>query len=278
MAVIDKATQIGRSIIHHGKLNDRIYLMEYDSPSLEYMLHSLNQLARLHDYGKIVAKVRDGLKDGFITDGYEEEAVIPEYYKNGENCCFMSKYNHKHRKIVGHQSRIKEILSQLKSKNFQQLKAMDDGFYIRTLGKKDAVEMVGIYKEVFETYPFPIHQVEYLQQTMENNILYFGVFHRSRLVGISSCEMNKEEKNVEMTDFAILKAYRGKKLARHLLKSMEKAMKNMDMHVAYTIARSISFPMNATFLSEGYNYTGTLWNNTQISGDIESMNVWYKLL
>jgi hypothetical protein len=36
--------------------------------------------------------------------------------------------------------------------------------------------------------------------------------------------------------------------------------------------------MNITFAKNGYEYAGTLKNNTNISGNIESMNVWYKHL
>ena len=36
--------------------------------------------------------------------------------------------------------------------------------------------------------------------------------------------------------------------------------------------------MNITFAKHGYSFAGTLTNNTQISGQLESMNVWYKAL
>jgi hypothetical protein len=36
--------------------------------------------------------------------------------------------------------------------------------------------------------------------------------------------------------------------------------------------------MNITFAKLGYRYGGRLINNTNISGSIESMNVWYKSL
>ena len=55
-------------------------------------------------------------------------------------------------------------------------------------------------------------------------------------------------------------------------------MKRQGMHTAYTIARSLSAGMNITFAKLGYVFAGTLTNNTNISGKIESMNVWYKLL
>jgi hypothetical protein len=34
--------------------------------------------------------------------------------------------------------------------------------------------------------------------------------------------------------------------------------------------------MNITFAKSSYTYSGTLTHNTQISGKLESMNVWYK--
>ncbi|MDD2310679.1 MAG: hypothetical protein PHH91_13970, partial [Desulfuromonadaceae bacterium] len=39
-----------------------------------------------------------------------------------------------------------------------------------------------------------------------------------------------------------------------------------------------SFGMNITFARDGYSFGGTLTNNTNISGSLESMNVWYKTL
>ncbi|MFH1725408.1 MAG: putative beta-lysine N-acetyltransferase, partial [Elusimicrobiota bacterium] len=45
-----------------------------------------------------------------------------------------------------------------------------------------------------------------------------------------------------------------------------------------TIARAVSFGMNIAFARVGYSFGGTLWNNTNISGNIESMNIWHKRL
>jgi hypothetical protein len=36
--------------------------------------------------------------------------------------------------------------------------------------------------------------------------------------------------------------------------------------------------MNITFAKNGYEFCGTLTNNTDISGGLESMNVWFKPL
>jgi len=55
-------------------------------------------------------------------------------------------------------------------------------------------------------------------------------------------------------------------------------MKNKGIKTAYTIARAMSAGMNVTFSKTGYRFGGRLKNNTNISGNIESMNVWYKYL
>jgi len=113
---------------------------------------------------------------------------------------------------------------------------------------------------------------------MQENIIYFGVFYKSELAGIASCEISSKYNNAEMTDFAILNKHRGKGLAKAMLKEMEDEMIRRDIKTLYTIARAISLAMNCTFSESGYLFGGTLINNTQISGGIESMNVWYKNL
>jgi beta-lysine N6-acetyltransferase len=68
-------------------------------------------------------------------------------------------------------------------------------------------------------------------------------------------------------------AWRGEELA-----AKEAAMRPAGLRVAYTIARAMSPGINFTFAGAGYRFGGTLVNNTQIGGRIESINVWYKEL
>jgi len=55
-------------------------------------------------------------------------------------------------------------------------------------------------------------------------------------------------------------------------------MRKQGIKTLYTIARLDSIPMNKTFLKLNYCYSGTLINNTNIAGSIESMNIYYKYL
>ncbi|HYW95511.1 MAG TPA: GNAT family N-acetyltransferase, partial [Bacteroidales bacterium] len=123
----------------------------------------------------------------------------------------------------------------------------------------------------------PIHDPVYLADTMKSHFSYFGIFDRnSQLVAASSAETDKGNRAVEMTDFAVNPEFRGNGLALSLLDKMEESMTNRGMKTFFTIARLNSPAMNRTFLRMGYRYSGTLVRNTNISGQIESMNVLYK--
>jgi putative beta-lysine N-acetyltransferase len=134
------------------------------------------------------------------------------------------------------------------------------------------------YGTVFESYPFPIHDPDHLEEEMERGTRFFAAWEGDRLVAASSMEPGGARGTVEMTDFATLPGYRGRGLATRLLTIMDRVGRAAGLRVAYTIARARSFGMNLAFARRGYRYGGTLTNNTQIAGAIESMNVWFKPL
>ena len=113
---------------------------------------------------------------------------------------------------------------------------------------------------------------------MRSHVAYFSVEIDGRLQALSSSEMDVDGQNTEMTDFATLPESLGQGLAALLLASMEVDSAERGIKTAYTIARAVSPGMNITFARLGYEFGGQLVNNTQISGSIESMNVWYKPL
>ncbi len=151
-------------------------------------------------------------------------------------------------------------------------------FSFKKAKPSDASKMAALYSKVFNSYPFPVSDPEYIKETMNDNVIYFGVWKGNDIVALSSCEMCLEDKNVEMTDFAVVPDYRGHKFAYFLLGEMEKEMRKREIKTAYTIARSTSYGMNSTFAKCGYSFKGRLIKNTQIGGDIEDMNVWSKAL
>lgn len=152
------------------------------------------------------------------------------------------------------------------------------GLLLREAGPEDAKAVAACYDTVFESYPFPIQDPRHLREELEGGTRFFTAWEEDRLVAASSMEPGGADGTVEMTDFATLPQYRGRGLATRLLAIMDRLGRASGKRVAYTIARARSYGMNITFARSGYRYGGTLTNNTQISGAIESMNIWYKLL
>lgn len=277
MIMSDKIETIGHSIIHHGKENNRLYLMKLSDLDESTIIEQIQKIATENSYSKIVAKVPEKFKSLFSDNGYRKEAYIPNYYKGIEDCFFMCKYLDQKREFLENESELEKVLTGAKSK-VGSLKSttLPINIKIKALTEDDVYNMVSLYKKVFKTYPFPIFDEEYILQTMNENLMYFGIYKKDELIAISSSETAKEYSNCEMTDFAVLPEYRGKNYSIILLQEMEKELKRLDYKVLYTIARAKSYGMNITFSKLGYKHGGLLKNNTNISEGIESMNIWYK--
>lgn len=269
--------RLGHSLVHHGRTSNRIYLMIFNWNDQNMLLQELNMLALEKKYTKIIAKVPARAIPLFLADDYQVEANIPGFFNGNEDLFFMAKYFSTSRRS---KPRLTDFAAQIAQERCEMNKnPLNPTFTVSKLDPSFAGEIAGIYQKVFATYPFPIHQPEYILKTIkEGSVHYYGVIKNHKLVGLSSSEIDYPSQNAEMTDFAVLPECRGHHLAYFLLDTMEQDMKGLGIKTVYTIARLNSAGMNKTFLRAGYQYTGLLVNNTNISGKIESMNVYYKPL
>ncbi len=277
---MDIIENLGNSVIQHGQHNDRIYLMKMGDENPQETLQCLEQLAKENEYSKIFAKVPDQVVEDFQSAGFISEAKVPNLGENNEEIHFMGKFLDKKRFEVVQESLLNKNLEiALKKADDPFNKSLMAKFECQACGVEDIEEMAEVYAQVFETYPFPIHETDFLKESMEGDTRFFGIRNaKNELVAVSSAEMDPSSRSAEMTDFATLPDYRGFSLASHLLSEMEQNIVDEGIETGFTIARAASIGMNVTFAKGGYEYSGTLRNNTNISGDIESMNVWYKKL
>ncbi len=276
--VADRVETLGRSLVQHGKANDRVYLMRLADADYPGIIDRLTELARTEAYTKIIAKIPARCRAGFAAAGYEAEAQVPRFYQGSEDGYFMAKYFDEGRAAASNDTKIDRVIERAGQTAPGMPGGPDGGFFCRTLTPEDAGKLAALYGNVFETYPFPIRDPDFLSGAMEEETIFFGIFHDGELVAASSGEMDTQSQNVEMTDFATLPAFRARGLASSLLSEMERDMRKRGVKTAYTIARSVSYGMNITFAKQRYALAGTLINNTDISGSLESMNVWYKPL
>jgi putative beta-lysine N-acetyltransferase len=281
MIMYDIVEVVGKgSVIQHGKHNNRVYLMKLDERDADIILEEISVLANKNKYSKLFCKLPKSLAPKFFANGYILEGYIPRFYKDLDDVFFVSKYLNSDRLLnieVEQLSSLKQLFTEESDTN-KKVRKDTSGYSVRKLLVSDVQRMTEIYSEVFESYPFPIHNQDYILKTMNENVQYFGVEKGDNLVALASSEVDGAGKNAEMTDFATLQSHAGKSLASLLLETMEREMKKQGIKTLYTIARLNSIAMNKTFLRFNYEYSGTLLKNTNISGTIESMNLYYKHL
>lgn len=215
----------------------------------------------------------------FIADGYLLEGYIPRFYGGEEDVYFMSKFLSSDRLLNIETGQLKELKGLLQEKpKAKNVSEQSDKYKVFKLDETHIDEVVEIYNEVFKSYPFPIHNPDYIRQTMADNVQYYGATKNGKIAALASSEIDFKGLNAEMTDFATSHQHLGNNLSTLLLQKMENEMKAQGICTLYTIARLNSIPMNKTFLRAGYQYSGTLVKNTNIAGEIESMNILYKHL
>jgi putative beta-lysine N-acetyltransferase len=276
----DMIEKMGRSIVQHGPYNRRVYLMKLHGQDVLRILPTIDRLAADNHYEKILAKVPSENKTAFEKHGYVQEAVIPAYFQNREHALFMCKYLSADRSQITDHQQIQDVLSLTKQlKPHRSKKSILPDVTIRNGEPEDAHEISQVFKTVFKTYPFPIFDADYLTTVMKKKqVRYFCIESHQQICAVAGSESDSDHKGVEMTDFATLPEFRGQGFAGCLLENMEQEMVRQGMRTAFSIARALSHAMNMLFAKKGYAFGGTLVNNTNISGRIESMNVWYKSL
>jgi putative beta-lysine N-acetyltransferase len=276
----DVVTHFHGATIQHGPLNRRVYLMNLNGAAPASVIPKLAELADRNRYTKIFAKVPVSASEPFYRAGYRREAVVPGFFKGREDAAFLGLYLQEARRAVPDELSIDSVIDAAEKRRRQGAVPFSGlaGVATRPCRPGDADEMSRLYRAVFESYPFPIYDPEYLRETMASHVAYFCIDHGGRIIALSSAEMDEVNGNVEMTDFATHADWRGRHLATLLLSRMEEAMRHKAMYTAYTISRASSYAINVTFASMGYTLGGVLVNNTHIAGQIESMTVWYKCL
>lgn len=281
---MDRIITIGNSSVQHGPYSDRVYLMHLDPADCPGIVAEIERLAVANGYSKIFAKVPESRVQAFHGAGYVTEALVPGFFPapggaGREQGHFLARYLADWRAREENPGRLLDVLRAATIKGRAKLppKCREER-PLERMDPSDAGEMAAFYDSIFASYPFPINDPDYIRETMNTHVIYFGLRRKNSIVALSSCETDAAFGLVEMTDFATDPQVRGGGVAFLLLEHMEREMRRQGYSLAYTIARAGSFGMNITFARHGYQYAGTLIRNTFISGALESMNVWWKRL
>lgn len=276
----DRIDRLNSTVFQHGPYNDRIYVMSTCKDDIPELLPYLENLAEKRRYGKVIVKCPGDCGPALEAWGARHEAIIGAYYAADTDALFYARYFDPERAQERDEDLVAGNLATARSKATDAPSSTADGWdhEVQPCGPDDVREMGAVYQQVFPTYPFPIVDPAYLEQAMKTNVAFFKLTRGGRIGALASAEMDLDHGAVEMTDFATLPELRGQGAAQSLLRTMEDAMRQRGLRTTFTIARAYSTGMNVTFAKLGYEFGGTLTSNTNIAGQIESMNIWSRPL
>lgn len=267
---------IGKSKISHDKENSRVYLMSFHPDDFPNIIDAMDQIAEAHKYTKLFSKIPARFVPAFLRAGYLTEAIVPRLFKGSEDGFFMGKYRSTER-LLPEKKALEDFQSFLLKPTKISLPPLEPSYTIEPLNVTHIPQMLEIFRSVFETYPLPIFDSHFLEESiLKDKNPYYGAWYKGKLVALCSAECNREAQNAELTDFAVLDFHKGKNIGAHLLHRLENHFFKNEFKILFSIARLHSIPMNRIFQNAEYHYAGTLTRNTQICGAIESMNIWYK--
>jgi len=276
---LDRIENLKGSVIQHGPHNSRIYLMRLNTDNTHDLIPTLDEMAVKNGYGKIFAKIPSTAWHAFESADYIKEAVIPGFFTGKTDGFFIAKYFSEERQKPKNDGKVSRFVKKIGNGSVNNTRKTRTAEYnIESCSPEDAGEMSDIYRQIFKSYPFPIHEPAFLKQMMGQGVYYYCVRMAGRFAAIAAAETDSAEKNAEMTDFATLPRWRGMGLAGMLLRHMDQETRKLGIKTTYTIARADSFGMNSVFQKNRYRFAGVLKNNSQISGRIQDMTVWYKKL
>lgn len=273
----DLLETIHGSAVQHGKHNDRIYVMHLARAAEGALLLELEKLVHQHGYRKVFAKIPATSWQTFQSAGFTREAEIPLLFSGNRDCYFVAKFFGGRQHTDEDFSGLRKIIAEAGTRSSNGLDERDLN-PVQRCSLTDAKALALFYRELFTSYPFPIFEPAYLEKMMHGDVVYYCVRDRGRIIAAAAADVTPGGRYVEMTDFGTAADCRKQGLAASLLSRMEYDLEKVGILTAFTIARAASHGMNMVLKRGGYHYAGLLVNNTQISGRIQSMTVWYKRL
>ncbi|MGM0776556.1 MAG: putative beta-lysine N-acetyltransferase [Bacillota bacterium] len=257
--------------------NKRLRVDDY-AGELAGAVHEAEKTAKEHQCEKLIFRGRVENYIDLLSMGFQCEAVIDGYF-HGSDQYFFCKYFSDERRNNGHWISEDSIVKNVTALDRNPDVIMPPSEYqLIKIKEQDAEKMAELYSEVFKIYPTPLHDPSYIKKTIREGTIYYAFQYKGDLVSAASAEVNLFYKNAELTDGATLPSHRKHGLMKILLEKLEKDLKSQGVFCAYSIARALSFGMNAVLHQLGYSYRGRLLNNCYIFDKLENMNVWVKNL
>lgn len=271
--------------------NERLRVDDYLG-NLNAIIGVLDEVMEKNNFKKLIFFTRGEHWQHLLKKGFTLEGKIDGYF-NGSDNYIMTMYKEIDRRTTIHWIEEDSILQAIQEKQRklddrkdqkseggkdQKLKdgTLPDQYQIRKAIKKDASALAQLYGTVFSVYPTPMNKRDYVAKMIDEGTVFYVVECDNQVVSAASADVNRILHHAELTDCATLAEHRKYGLMKKLLVQLENELKDMGIYCAFSIARALSFGMNAAFYQLGYHYSGRLTNNCYIFDKLEDMNIWVK--
>ncbi|WP_017754750.1 putative beta-lysine N-acetyltransferase [Calidifontibacillus oryziterrae] len=255
--------------------NERLRVDDYRG-NLDRIVEELDLIMNNNSFTKLIFYSKSEHWRQLLCKGFELEGIINGFF-NGSDNYIMTTYKKNERRSTEHWIKENNILASIKTnKKSLGINKIVSNYIYRKANSKDAKSLAGLYEKVFSIYPTPMNNSEYVEKMIKQGTIFYVVEGDKELVSAASVDINSKWHNAELTDCATLPDHRKNGLMKYLLSLLEKELKDQEIYCAYSLARALSYGMNASLFQLGYQYTGRLTNNCYIFDKLENMNVWVK--
>lgn len=261
--------------IYIDLFNERVRLDDYRG-NLQAIVQLINEVTDSLGVSKIILIAKQEHLSSLLETGYVLEAIFQGFF-NGSDAYFCCSYKTQARRINQHFQEEDQLLKKVQGlqRDVSPL-TLPPCYQIQNADESKVEQLANLYSTVFKVYPVPMHDPDYIAKAMRSGTVFKTVNFNGNIVSAASAELNLTYHNAELTDCATHPEHRKKGLMKLLLMELEQELKSRGIFSAYSIARALSFGMNAAFHQLGYRYTGRLINNVYIYDKLEDMNVWVK--
>ncbi len=271
--------------VKHSKLVALIYKDLYNRRirvddvrgNIGLLIEFLEKEMQVHSYEKMIVKAREEQFMYFLKNGFILEGIVKNYF-NGNKAFFMSKFMKDERRNSVYWVKEDATVSSVLQLEKKEVMEKDASLNVTVAMPHHAERLADLYQDVFKLYPVPLHNPEFIREGIRNGTIFVFIEHGAQIISAASAEICTQYNNAELTDCATRTSFRKGGYMKHLLLKLEQELLDRNIFCAYTIARSLSYGMNAVFHQLGYQYGGRLANNCIIFDKVEDMNIWEKNL
>ncbi|MEA3319189.1 MAG: putative beta-lysine N-acetyltransferase [Bacillota bacterium] len=258
------------------QFNKRLKIEDFRG-NLDHILHYIGNWSKQPFVEKVIVKSRKENIKTLMERGFLLEASVPGYFLGGEGF-FLCKYKNIDRYNSDRWCEEDNILDSVWQKRKQKEVPLDPNLTLRVAEVKDAKALSDFYKYVFPIYPVPIEDPNYIMEQIHSNTVFMLIEEKENgeIIAAASAAINDSFRNAEITDCATSPLKRKGGYMNSLIRELEAELVKRQIYCSYSIARALSFGMNAVLHNLDYTYKGRLKNNCYIFDKIEDMNVWSK--